>query len=203
MAKRKTFEDILNAEFRWPAQGDNPFVVADNPYDNANIADSEFARLCLMTEGYKAAADLMVKATTDDHRTRDILVFPIIFNYRQFLELSLKYQLAIFGPEVWIKPNWNSHDLAKLWSEFLAMLEHYGTEDPDEADPVVGTIILEFAKIDPRSDSYRFSVDRKGKPLPVAYSVLHLPTLANVMHGVAGYFSGCDGYLSSLLDATP
>ena len=203
MAKRKTFEDILNTEFRWPVQGDKPFVVADDPFDNANIAEDGFTRLILMLEGYKSAADLMVGAADGDRPTRDILVFPIIFNYRQFLELSLKYQLATFGPAVGIEPNWKSHDLAKLWSEFWAMLEHYGTEDPDEADPVVGAVILEFAKIDPGSYSYRYPVDRQGKPVPVAYSDLHLPTLADVMQGVAGYFSGCDGYLSSLLDADP
>lgn len=200
MAKRKTFEETLNAKFRWPAPDDKPFVVADDPLDNANIADGGVTRLYLMIEGYKSAADLMVQASTNDRPARDILVFPIIFNYRQFLELSLKYHLATFGPAVGIEPNWKSHDLDKLWSEFLAMLEHYGTEDPDDADPIVGTIILEFAKIDPGSYSYRYPVDRQGNPVPVAYSDLHLPTLADVMHGVAGYFTGSAGYLSSLHD---
>ncbi|HUS98374.1 MAG TPA: hypothetical protein VMX97_16740 [Hyphomicrobiaceae bacterium] len=203
MTKRKSFEDLLSTEFRWPAQGDKPFVVADDPFDNAAIADDGFTRLVLMTQGYKAAADLMVEAAANDRPSRDILVFPVIFNYRQFLELSLKYQLATYGPAVGIKPNWKSHDLAQLWAEFLAMLEHYGTKDPDDADPVVGAIILEFAKIDPGSYSYRYPVDRQGNPVPVAHSDLHLPTLADVMQGVAGYFTGCDGYLSSLLDASP
>ena len=202
MAKRKSFEDILNTEFRWPTKGDKPFVVADDPLDNANIADNEFTRLVLMMTGYKEAADLMVDRSGGDRSSRDTLVFPIIFNYRQFLELSLKYQLAVFGPRVDIRANWKTHDLAELWSEFLAMLERYGTEDPDEADPVVGEIILEFAKIDPGSYSYRYPVDRKGNPIPVAYSDLHLPTLADVMKAVDGYFTGCDGYLSDLLSAS-
>jgi len=203
MAKRKSFEDILTTEFRWPTAGDRPFVVADDPFDNANIADNEFTRLVLMMKGYKEAADLMVERSANDRPARDTLVFPIIFNYRQFLELSLKYQLATYGPTVGIDPNWETHDLASLWSEFLAMLERYGTEDPDEADPVVGEIILEFAKIDPRSYSYRYPVDRKGNPVPVAYSDLHLPTLADVMKAVDGYFTGCDGYLDQLRAASP
>lgn len=201
MAKRRTFEDILNTEFRWPAQDDQPFVVADDPFENANIADDGFTRLILMKEGYKSAADLMVENATDDRPTRDMLVFPIIFNYRQFLELSLKYQLASFGPTVGIGANWKSHDLAKLWSEFLAMLEHYGTEDPDDADAMVQKVILEFAKIDPGSYSFRYPLDRRGNPLPVAHSDLHLPTLADVMQGVAGYFTGCDRYLGNFIDA--
>ncbi|BAZ94055.1 polyribonucleotide nucleotidyltransferase [Thiohalobacter thiocyanaticus] len=203
MAKRKSFEDILTTEFRWPTAGDKPFVVADDPFDNANIADNEFTRLVLMMTGYKEAADLMVERSANDRPARDTLVFPIIFNYRQFLELTLKYQLATYGPAVGIRANWETHDLAALWSEFLAMLERYGTEDPDEADPVVGEIILEFAKIDPRSYSYRYPVDRKGNPVPVAYSDLHLPTLADVMKAVDGYFTGCDGYLDQLRAASP
>jgi len=203
MAKRNSFEDILNTEFRWPTTGDKPFVVADDPFDNANIADDGFSRLVLRMEDYKNAASLMVAEAAKDRPTRDALVFPIIFNYRQFLELSLKYQLAVYGPAVGINPNWQTHDLARLWSEFLAMLEHYGTEDPDEAEPVVGEIVLEFAKIDPGSYSYRYPVDRRGNPVPVAYGDLHLPTLADVMEGVAGYFTGCDGYLDSLLGASP
>ena len=83
MAKRKNFEDILYTEFRWPTPDDKPFVVAEDPFDNASVADDEFARLVLMKKGYKSAADLMVQATADDRPTRDILVFPIIFNYRQ------------------------------------------------------------------------------------------------------------------------
>lgn len=202
MAKRKSFEDILNTDFRWPTKGDKPFVIADNPFENANIADNKSVRLVLMIDGYKKAADLMVERSASDRSARDILVFPIIFNYRQFLELSLKYQLATYGPAVDIPPNWETHNLAKLWSEFLAMLEHYGTEDPDEADPIVGKIILEFAKIDPNSYSYRYPVDRNGNAIPVAYSDLHLPTLLDVMQAVASYFNGCDGYLDHLLGAS-
>ena len=87
MAKRKSFEEILNAEFRWPRQGDKPFVVADDPHRNAEIANDGFSRLVLMMDGYKKAADLMVEASTEDLYTRAILVYPVIFNYRQFVEL--------------------------------------------------------------------------------------------------------------------
>ena len=109
--------------------------------------------------------------------------------------------LATYGPAVCIAPNWRSHDLATLWGSVLAMLDRYGTADPDEADPIVGEIVLEFAKIDPNSYAHRYPFDRRGKPLPVAQSDLHLPTLADVMNGVSGYFDGCDAYLDKLRGA--
>lgn len=202
MQKAKSFDEILNAEFRWPIEGDNPFVVADDPCDNANVVHDELTRLILMTEGYKLAADLMVAASVENQPMRDMVVFPIIFNYRHFLELKLKYHIAIYGPTAYIDPNWKTHCLRELWEKFLDLLDRYGVEDPDEINPVVDKIILEFAKIDPASYSFRYPVDKKGNPIPVSKSVLSLPNLALVMTKVAAYFSGCDGLMSDLRDAT-
>ncbi len=201
MAKRKSFEEILNTPFRWPTQDDQPFSKAREPDGNAKIAGDGFTRLVLMIEGYKKAADLMVERTIEDWRERDLLVFPIIFNYRHFLELSLKYHLTTYGHGVDIAPNWNSHDLVVLWSDFREMLDRYGIDDPDEVDPVVESIILNYAKVDPGSFSHRYPVDRQGKTLPVARSELDLENLADVMNAVAGYFTGTDGYLSDLASA--
>lgn len=198
MAKRMTFKELMNVEFRWPRPEDRPFVEAADWRENASVAPDARQRLALMTDGYKQAGDLMVRATEQDRHLRDFLVFPIIFNYRQFLELSLKYQLATYGPNVGIKPNWKTHHLEQLWLEFVPMLEAYGTSDPDEADPIVGAIVAEFAKIDPGSYSYRYPVDKGGNPIPVAYADLHLPTLADVMSAVANYFNGCHGYFDNL-----
>lgn len=201
--KRHKFEEILDSEFRWPTAGDAPFVVAADPHANANIADDEFTRLVLMTDGYKKAADLMVERATNEPTERDYLVCPIIFNYRQFIELSLKYAIATYGRTVGIDAIWKSHDLVRLWQAFAELLQRYGTSDPDITDPVVSEIVAEFAKIDPGSYSYRYPVDTNGNPIPITYADLHLPTLADVMSGVAGYFSGTDAYLSDLQGAGP
>jgi len=198
MTKKISFEDALNAPFRWPSRGDQPFSINRAPDENARIAGDGFTRLVLMVEGYKKAADLMVKRTVEDWRERDFLVFPIIFNYRHFVELSLKYLLATYGHGVNIAPNWNSHDLEVLWSDFRKMLCRYGIDNPDEVDSVVASIILNYSKVDSRSFSHRYPVDREGKTLPVAQSELDLENLADVMNAVANYFTGTDGYLNSL-----
>ena len=43
---------------------------------------------------YKQGADLMVEKAGGRRRDRDALVYPIIFNYRLFIELSLKYLIS-------------------------------------------------------------------------------------------------------------
>lgn len=200
MAIRRSYEQELNAPFRWPIAGDSPFVASHTRADNTIIEERSLTRMVLMISGYKKAADLMVKSTLSLHARaeREYLVFPILFNYRQFLELSLKYQLAAYGQFVGLDPNWKTHDLAVLWGEFIEMLERFGSDDPDQANIVVRNIVLEFAKIDPLSYSYRYPVDRKGNPIPIEHNELYLPCLSDVMEAVENYFSGCDGYLSSL-----
>ncbi len=106
--------------------------------------------------------------------------------------------IATYGATVGIDPVWRTHDLSKLWAIFTKLLDRYGSSDPDVADPIVAEIIAEFAKIDPKSDAYRYPVDIHGNPIPITYADLYLPTLADVMNGVAGYFSGADGYLHDL-----
>jgi hypothetical protein len=206
MSKRHALEyaieEAQNSDFRWPKRGDSPFAQAAEPLDNALIAENERTRLVLMTDGYKQAGDLMTRQALKESAARDFLVFPILFAYRHFLELSLKYMLATFGGRVSIEPNWNDHDLVVLAKSFFEMLDRYGTPDPDDADSVIASIIAEFAKIDPRSYSNRYPVDRNGNPLPVTQAALDLANLADVMEGVSGYFTGCDGYLDSLCGAS-
>lgn len=147
--KRNTFEEILRQDFRWPAAGDMPFVESAEALENANIAHGAHTRLVLMMDGYKKGGDIMVERSVEHDADRDFLVCPIIFNYRQFLELSLKYMLATYGRHVEVEANWETHRLEVLWKRFAEMLERYGTTDPDDADPVVAEVVAQFAKIDP------------------------------------------------------
>jgi hypothetical protein len=87
-----TFESLLHKEFKWPKAGDTPFSASEHPQRNAYINRFGHGRLLHMMTGYKLAADILVeKAQTSQHSDRDVLVYPILFNYRHFIELSLKY----------------------------------------------------------------------------------------------------------------
>src|ERR1700692_2298612 len=92
-----SFADILNREFRWPKRGDKAFSVSENWQQNARVVTGVHSRLVIMMTGYKAAADLLVEKSQRSGFDRDTLVYPIMFTYRQFIELELKYLIATYG----------------------------------------------------------------------------------------------------------
>lgn len=197
------FEAILKAPFRWPKAGDKLFQISPAWDGNAVLADHPHSRMVLMMSGYKRAADLMVEQATAYRADRDTLVFPIIFNYRQNLELSLKYLVSTYGSTVDVDPIWNSHDLTQLWARFEEVLAGYGSDDTDDAMAAVAQIVAEFATVDPGSFSHRYPVDTKGRPIELTHEYLDLAALADVMNAVDGFFGGCDGYLDALQSAGP
>jgi hypothetical protein len=203
MSDSEMFENALQREFRWPKKGDHPFSESPDQQRNASIARHGHERLVLMMTGYKAAADLMVERAARSGYDRDTLVFPIVFNYRHFIELSLKYLIATYGRTVNVESNWKSHDLADLWRTFKRVVKAYGNNDPEHTDRVVEHIIAEFAKVDPGSSSYRYPVDRDGKLLELSQDQLDLQSLADVMQSLEGYFMGCDGWMDDQQSALP
>lgn len=198
VSEQPTFEHFLESDFRWPRRGDQAFATSPTRGSNAEIALPVSSRAVMMITGYKRAADLMVAQATRDRYDRDALVYPIIFNYRQFIELSLKYLIATYGPQVNIAANWTSHRLDELWKIFSGLLNAYPSGDPEGTDPAVKAIIAEFAKVDPNSFSYRYPVDIKGNPIPIAFGELDVTALSDAMSALSSYFSGCDGYFDSL-----
>jgi len=64
-------------------------------------------------------------------------------------------------------------------------------------------LVAEFATVDPGSFSFRYPVDTQGRPIELAHGYMDLSVLADVMEGVDGYFTGCDGYLDALASAGP
>ena len=202
MGNRSAFEKILDQEFRWPRPGDDPFAIPRGIAD-ATIAEHNFSRFVLMMKGYNRAAESLVDRCLEDGRETDSLIFPFMFLYRHCLELQLKYIINTYGAHVGVAPAWDTHDLAKLWRQFKVVLDDFGTDDPNDIDSSVEKTVAQFAKVDPKSSSYRYPCDNKGKPIPPIKSRLDLENLKDVMDGVFGYFSGCDVYLADLVSAGP
>ena len=78
-------------ELPWPRAGDELFAPADDLRLSAHLGA---LRGESYTIGYKAAGDILVEHIMRHEIEADTLVFPIVFCYRQYLELLLKDVLA-------------------------------------------------------------------------------------------------------------
>lgn len=198
MNRESCFESILFSEFRFPQDGDNPFNQSDVYLQNANINRFGHFRLENMIEGYKQGADLMVERALEDRVALDVLIFPIIFCYRHYIELSLKHLIANYGAIVGVSSLWKTHDLSTLWNTVKVVVKNYGVEGEDDSELIVTDIITEFEKLDRGSFSFRYPVDKEGKLIEFELESCDLVNLADVMKGLEGYLDGLDGLLDNL-----
>jgi hypothetical protein len=198
-----TFTDLLSQDFRWPKIGDKLFARSQPAYE-AFLARHAGERLYHLTAGYKLAADLLVEQTEAEAWRRRKLVYPIVFCYRHFLELTLKGILEEYGSMGNVSPNWSHHKLEDLWRDFRTILRSLDSDHPEEGGTdAVEQCIAEFAKIDPFSETFRYPMSRKGDPFDVGCEAVDLLQLRDTMHAIENYFMGTDGFLGSVKDAQP
>ena len=201
MGKRLALEAIQSAPFRWPKDNDRLLKPSEDGGGNAVLAHRAEQRMALMASGYEMSASTLVDQALENSSLLDFLVYPIVFNYRHFIELRLKGIIADFGLSVGVEPIWSSHSLSVLWNAFAQVLDGYGTPDPDEADEVVAGLIQEFSKIDPGSFSFRYPCDTHGESLVLPFKEVDLNWLKDVMKGVSNYFDGTEGFLAEVSSA--
>lgn len=125
----------------------------------------------LYIEGYREAADKLVHDVVESGTNQDILVFPISFLYRQYIELQLKHIIresriflgegATFPKHHKINDLWNTANslMAKIIKDHDQTIKNYITKDDVQT---IKIIITEFVKVDPDSFSFRYPKDRKG-----------------------------------------
>lgn len=197
------FTDLLEIDFSWPKMGDRLFSEA-RPAKGAFLAAHSEDRLYRLTEGYKLAADLLVEQTEIDPSRRPTLVYPIIFCYRHFLELTLKDMLEEYGVMGNVQRNWSDHNLENLWGAYRKLLRNLGSDHPEEkGTDAVEHCIAEFAKIDPFSATFRYPFDRKGQPFDFSHESINLLQLCDTVQAIENYFVGSAGFLSDIKDAQP
>ena len=88
--------DLRETDLGWPEIGDRLFLEGHGA-EGAFLANRPGERLYHLTIGYKQAADLLVEQTEIKAWSRQKLVYPIVFCYRHFLELTLKALLNSLG----------------------------------------------------------------------------------------------------------
>lgn len=115
----------------------------------------------LYSEGYREAGNKLWEFCIDNRFYSSTLIYPLIFNYRQYLELRLK-ELIIMGYKYLAakKDFADVHSLLKLWNtyryEILPKIEDIEKQILDNIE----RIISQFNSEDPQSMSFRYPVTR-------------------------------------------
>src|SRR6478609_5485267 len=113
-------------------------------------------------EGYKIAAQRLIKHVVETGEDQDFLVYPIIFLYRHHIELLLKSILEQlpYLLDKKLKTNHCSHNLAELWNDLKSLIgevsEACGWENLSlNAIEGIDCYICQPTHADPKSFTFR------------------------------------------------
>jgi hypothetical protein len=179
--------------------GHQLFTGADDWWHNACLNWAPF-KWDYYATGYKSAADLLVENTMTSRAHLDTHVFPIVFLYRQYLELRLK-ELVVSGRSLVDRSGKQKldHKLEPLWAELRGIIEHvWPDEGPEDLD-AIQDYIAQFSAVDPTSTAFRYPTAKDGSPSLPDVRHINLRQLYLVMASVAqlleGVSSAIDVYL--------
>ena len=167
----------------------------------AHVEGHELYRFHAKKSGYKLAGDVLVQHWLRQKRTSsgDDLVFPIIFCYRHFLELSMKWilwhrleyrSMSIFG----------EHDLSKIWSKCRLLFQEFEINEEPQVK-ASQRMILEMHEKDERSFNFRYTLDRQGKPIELEMKGVDLTGLRERIEKLDNFFDIADTIIDVELDA--
>ncbi|WP_444559014.1 hypothetical protein ACT00Z_11360 [Bacillus stercoris] len=122
----------------------------------------------------------------------DIMVYPIIFNYRHYLELVLKEN--IFRFQILFRlplSNKAVHNLGTLLKDFINILEVHNLDFLISSKQ--RKVIQDFHNIDSKNDAFRYVYDIKGNlNHPYDHKMINLLRLHYIMNEVYNDFNAID-----------
>lgn len=203
----------------WPKKGDR--VFKPSPVPSADLVRVEAFVMPsddMYITGFQRAADMIVEAAKTDDDNPDELVFPVTYLYRHYLELMLKDMIRLgirLGAiEVRAKSNsepcpncghrkvkkdWQSeHNLYKLWYLVKRLLREVWPEGPTDDLNATEQMILEFHKLDPSGQAFRYAKDNKdNQHLQEAPDKVDLINLKVKMDAVSTFLNSASSWMYS------
>jgi len=177
-------------DYPWPQEGDTLFKPDEDWMYNTclnKISD----KLGLYAEGYKKAGDIVVHSLQDDRFEIDFVIYPIVFLYRQYVELRLK-EIIRDGRQLFDEDGTfpEHHKIKELWKEARVILEKVWPDGPKEDLNAVESIISQFSEKDPDSISFRYDKNKKGEDTISDTEYINVRNLYEVINRISGLLDG-------------
>lgn len=151
---------------------------------------------------YKLAADSIVLKYINkpDSFYQSFQIFPVIFLYRQYLELKLK--AIIYDSDELLKTDFLKknlhHRLNDLWCEVKKILDKIPGSIKQSAIIATGQLITEFSLADPESYSFRYPTDKHGCLNEIKWETIDLDHLHKTMSKMEYFFEEISMQLSNI-----
>ena len=196
----------MDAEFEMPNNNDQLFKNAINYADHNAAIRTGITNFFVYSEGYKLAAEKLLGQTEGNAWNANMLVYPIVFTTRQYLELRLKELICglnyIINHEYKFK---DGHDLIKLWDEFISLDKHSERQETMDSTAAANArkIIDEFNLVDQGSYAFRYPVDKSVDRNPSHnMKYLDLNNFQTVMNRLSNFLEQEGERIFYLIDQT-
>ena len=184
----------------WPQMGDHLFVERED-WDYNAVLNGQRDNLSLYAVGYKKAGEILVELVVESRKDHDLLVFPIAFVYRQYLELRLKQLIRdikrLLGDSSGFPA---THKIADLWRICRPLLKEVELNIGEQILDAIQVLIAEFVKVDEDLYAFRYPTDKRNNPSLPDLSFVNLPNLAEVIRKMSNFLEDVSWQVSISLE---
>ena len=186
-------------KFRMPKMGDRLFRESQDLDIGVDFSGDETSRHWYIWDGYMTAGDLLIQNCKENNPERHILIYPILFNYRHAIELSMKWVIVEYGRYSSLhidEDKIEHHNLWQLWKLCKEIITELGSES--EYISYVEQLIKDFHDADNTAQAFRYPIDKKGVIFTLPDKMIDLQNILDVMEGLTGFFNDVDVQLMNV-----
>ena len=180
-----------------PDKDTDLFKLENFGYSIACIQDISFGSYAM---GYLDACNIILeKMESDRSFISDTCVFPIIYIFRQFLEIKLKQIILIGlkGKGAYVKKEnlakTYGHDIVKSWNDAKKCIKSYWHSSQDEIIDIVEKNVYGLQNVfsDSKGMVFRYPIDYNGNSSFKKDFHLDLKQIKSSIEKIASFLDGC------------
>jgi hypothetical protein len=194
------FEGSSDETVAFPGPGDTLFPAASaattpSPWSKAQAWHD-------YTTGYKEAADPLVAHVEETGWRASKLRFPILFLYRQHLELLVKGLIRVCCDALGRDQDFpKHHDLQKLWQICTGLLHEMSPGASLDEIRETTRLFRELSNVDPAADAFRFPENKSGTISPANTLDVNLSSVRGIIEKLSFFLDCIDTAITAERDA--
>ena len=162
--------------------------------------------------GYEKSVELLLSHVVQTREGLDYLIYPIMFNYRQYLELSIKHinwladqildrrVIANFQRPRFVKFDNSNHNLGKIWQSAVEKLKKVDDSIPDSLLKQVGKTVDDYQTIDKSSMSFRYPENKDWERSINKHKSINILIVVKSYEATIPKIRQIDGWLHSMIE---